>query len=70
MQGEKEKFRIHITEKGDVVLEGQDARLQFTAGEALMLLDILKIEAPNLERVAEEASPLSIKIQKKSPVSS
>jgi len=37
--------------------------LHFTPGEALMLLDILKNEEPNLRRMAEKASPIPLKIR-------
>jgi len=42
MERVKEKFTIKITDRGIVILSGEEKSLHFTAGEALMLLDILK----------------------------
>jgi len=63
MEGVKEKFTIKITDSGVVILSGKDRSLHLTAGEALMLLDILRNEEPKLKQMAEEASPIPIKIQ-------
>jgi len=63
MEGVKEKFTIEITDGGVVILSGEGVRLEFTAGEALMLLDILRNEEPKLKKAAEEASPIPISIQ-------
>jgi hypothetical protein len=64
MEGKTEKFTIEITDDGHVVLNGAEGRLEFTAGEALMLLDILRNEEERLKRMAEDASPISISLQK------
>jgi hypothetical protein len=63
MEGITEKFKIKITESGVVILSGEGNSLQFTASEALMLLDILKSEEQKLKQMAEDASPIPIKIQ-------
>lgn len=41
----------------------KEKRLEFTAGEALMLLDILKNEESELRKIADEAPPMPIKIR-------
>jgi hypothetical protein len=58
MKGATEKLAIEITESGEVVLKGQNSLLKLTAGEAIMLLDILRNEEGKLKKMAEEASPL------------
>ena len=63
MEGIKEKFTIEMTESGVVVLGGEGTRLSFTAGEALMLLDILRTEEPQLRKMAEAASPMPMGVQ-------
>ena len=62
MEGIHEKFVITIEEKGLIILGGDGSRMQFTAGEALMLLDILKDEEERLKRMAQDASPISMEI--------
>lgn len=57
-----EKFIIEVTDKGVAVRSGDGHVLQFTASEALMLLDILSHEEESLRRMAAEASPLPIRI--------
>ncbi len=57
-----EKFTIKVTDKGIVVIDEKGNRLEFSAGEALMLLDILKNEEVELRKIAEAASPLSLNI--------
>jgi len=57
-----EKFAIHMNDSGVVVEDNQGQRLVFSAHEALMLLDILRNEEAELNRLAEEASPLPVKI--------
>ena len=54
-----EKFTIEITEIGLVISGEKGDRLEFSAGEALMLLDILKNEEVELRKMADEASPLT-----------
>ena len=62
MKGITEKFTIRITDSGLVIISGAEMSLHFTAGEALMLLDILKNEEPKLKQMAEEARPIPIQI--------
>lgn len=54
-----EKFTIEITEIGLVITAEKGDRLEFSAVEALMLLDILKNEEAELRKMADAASPLS-----------
>ena len=63
MEGIKEKFTVEITKSGVDILGAEGQVLHFTAVEALMLLDILKNEEEGLKRMAEEASPIPIKIR-------
>jgi len=63
MEEVRERFIIEITEKGLVITGGKGLNLEFTAGEALMLLDILTEEEQRLRNMAQEASPAPIKIQ-------
>ena len=63
MEGATERFTIEITEGGLVITDGKGLSLEFTAGEALMLLDILTEEEKRLRNIAQEASPGPIKIQ-------
>ncbi|MBW2312329.1 MAG: hypothetical protein JRF35_14895 [Deltaproteobacteria bacterium] len=63
MEEETERFTIEITEKGLVITGGKGLSLEFTAGEALMLLGILTEEEQRLRNMAQEASPAPIKIQ-------
>ncbi|MBU0734413.1 MAG: hypothetical protein KKG10_09695 [Proteobacteria bacterium] len=57
-----EKFTIKVTDSGVVVIGEKGDRLEFSAGEALMLLDILKNEEIELRKMADAASPLPVKI--------
>jgi hypothetical protein len=66
----KEKFVIRMTDDGVEVTSGEGQHLFFTACEALMFLDILKMEEENLRRMADEASPLPIRIEFAPPPSS
>jgi len=54
----EEKFAITVEEKGLVITGGDGSRIRFTAGEALMLLDILRNEEAGLKKMAQEASPI------------
>jgi len=63
MEGINEKFTITVEEKGLVILGGDGSRIQFTAVEALMLLDILKDEEGKLKEMAQDASPISMWIE-------
>jgi hypothetical protein len=56
-----EKFIIKVTDSGVVVIGEKGDHLEFSAGEALMLLDILKNEEVELRKMADAASPLSVK---------
>jgi len=60
MKGGTEKLAIEIMESGEVILKGQYSLLKLTAGEAIMLLDILRNEEGKPRKMAEEASPLCI----------
>ncbi|MCP4111081.1 MAG: hypothetical protein GY749_37075 [Desulfobacteraceae bacterium] len=65
MEEIKEKFTIKITDTGliiDSMAEGMKTTTSFTASEALMLLDILRNEEQNLQKMAEQASPAPFKI--------
>jgi hypothetical protein len=63
MEGITEKFTVEVTKSGVDILGADGQVLHFTAVEALMLLDILKNEEEGLKRMAEEASPIPIKIR-------
>lgn len=58
----REKFTIKMTKDGLVIRGEHGTSLDFSAVEALMLLDILKEEEPALRRMADEASPLPVRI--------
>jgi hypothetical protein len=59
----REKFDIEVTKDG-LVIKGEDSMsMTFSAVEALMLLDILKGEEKTLRRMADEASPLPVRIR-------
>jgi hypothetical protein len=60
MEGMTEKFTISVTERGVEILDKEGVSLSFTALEALMVLDILKEQEPNLRRLANDASPLAM----------
>ena len=59
----REKFTIRITDHGLLITDKEGKSLDFSASEALMLLDVLKDEAVELRKIAEEASPLPVKIR-------
>ena len=62
MEETKEKFAIDVSEQG-VKISGLGGQcIELTAGEALMVLDILKGEESYLKAMAEASSPLAIKI--------
>ncbi len=63
MEGITEKFTVEMTKSGVDILGADGQVLHFTPVEALMLLDILKNEEAELKRMAEEASPIPIKIR-------
>ena len=58
----KEKFTIQVTETGLLVQSDEGVRLEFTAGEALMLLDILRNEEGHLKKAADKASPMPMRL--------
>jgi hypothetical protein len=62
MNQETKKFTIQMTEKGVTIRGRRRKGLDFTAAEALMLLDILRNEESRLTRMAREASPLPMRI--------
>jgi hypothetical protein len=62
-EGTTERFTIEIIEGGLVIASGNGVSLKFTAGEALMLLDILTEEQERLRDMARKASPAPINIQ-------
>jgi hypothetical protein len=57
-----EKYTISVTDHGVVITGKEGNSMEFSAGEALMLLDILKEEEAELRKIAEAASPLPAKI--------
>lgn len=57
------KYTIQVTGKGILIRSAKNRRLEFTASEALMLLDILQNEEPTLRKIARESSPLPMTIQ-------
>ncbi|UCF57630.1 MAG: hypothetical protein JSW15_03955 [Deltaproteobacteria bacterium] len=63
MEGIREKFTVEIKESGVDILSEDGKSLHFTPGEALMLLDILRNEEAKLRRMAEDASPITIRIE-------
>ena len=66
METVREKFTIKITDQGLILTAAENDKektLKFTAGEALMLLDILKTEESKLRQIARENSPIPISIQ-------
>ena len=63
MDQSTEKFTIRITAQGVVITGKEGNRLELTACEVLMLLDVLNSEEDELKRMSEEASPLPMKIR-------
>jgi hypothetical protein len=59
----REKFVIRMTEEGMEIAGGRRRPMRFSACDALMLLDILKEEEDNLRKIADDASPLPLRIQ-------
>jgi hypothetical protein len=57
-----EKFTIDITQTGMDIIGREGISLTFSPLEALMLLDILRHEEQNLRKMADEASPLPMKM--------
>jgi len=63
MKKPTERYRITVGDGGLEIHPGKGNSLRFTAAEALMLLDILKNEEEELKRMAEQASPMSVRIR-------
>jgi N-acetyl-beta-hexosaminidase len=61
MEGTREKFTISVNDKGVFIRAGSGNGMEFSAGEALMLLDILRDEEARLQKMADAVSPLPIK---------
>ena len=57
-----EIFTIEMTDTGMHIIDREGISLTFSPLEALMLLDILKHEEQNLRKLADEASPLPMRI--------
>ena len=60
-----EKFTIKVTDNGIVVIGEKGNRMEFSAGEALMLLDILK----NEEIIVEIEISMCLTVQNISTIS-
>ncbi len=63
MEKFREKFTINLTDRMLAITDEAGITLHFRPGEALMLLDILRNEEPQLKRLAEEASPIPVRIR-------
>ena len=63
MKKPTERFRISVGDGGLEIQSNEGKGLSFTAAEALMLLDILKNEEERLKHLAEQSSPLPIRIR-------
>jgi len=63
MDKSTERYRITVGGGGLEIHSSEGNSLSFTATEALMLLDILKNEEENLKVLADQASPLPVRIR-------
>jgi hypothetical protein len=63
MEESKERYSITVGDAGLEIHSSEGNRLSFTAGEALMLLDILKSEEEKLRTLADKGSPLPVRIK-------
>lgn len=63
MKKSTERYSITVGEGGLEIHSSEGKGLSFTAAEALMLLDILKNEEEKLKLLAQQASPLPIRIR-------
>ena len=63
MKESKERYRITVGDAGLEILSSEGNSLSFTAGEALMLLDILRNEEEKLKTLADKASPMPVRIE-------
>jgi hypothetical protein len=59
----RDRFTIRITDRGLEVECVDGGRVALTAAEALMLLDILQNEEQELRKIADDASPLPVRIR-------
>ena len=64
MKQMREKKTIEFTEFGVIIKDSSQTVLKLSAGEALMLLDILKNEEDQLRNMVREASPIPITLLK------
>jgi hypothetical protein len=62
MEESKERYSITVGEAGLEIHSSEGNSLSFTAGEALMLLDILRNEEEKLRTLADKASPMPVRI--------
>lgn len=63
MENSSERYVITVGDAGLEIRDSKGKTLSLTAAEALMLLDILKNEEEKLKLLAEQASPLPIRIR-------
>ncbi len=65
MKDAEEKFEIRINDNGLLITtrDGNEKSILLKAGEALMLLDILKNEEEKLRQLARKESPLPVEIK-------
>ena len=54
---------MEIEENRVSIISGEGVRLDFTAGEALMLLDVLKNEEARLNEMSDKASPIPVRFR-------
>lgn len=59
----RERFTIRVSDGGLKIRCHEGGEVNLSAAEALMLLDILTNEKPELMRLAAEASPMPMRIQ-------
>lgn len=59
----RERVTIRVVEQGLEIRCHEGGKVVLTASEALMLLDVLRQEEPELTRLAEEASPLPMRVR-------
>ncbi len=63
MEESEERYSITVGDAGLEIRNSEGKWLSFSAGEALMLLDILKNEEERLKLAAEKASPLPVRFR-------
>ncbi len=59
----RERVTIRVSEQGLEIRRREGGEVLLSASEALMLLDILRQEEPELARFAEEASPWPMRVR-------